>query len=236
MNYNETTKVAHSLHCGHTFCKACIKNIQEYGNSAYLECPTCRSETKCKVEDVAQNFLVMEMIRNLKMMGPAEAVPVKEPKLARGAQRERTIDEMVDQKYRHLIADVKGELMAKFDDMRESLRKSTIHSVQSELDTLSDNVLEAVRDANYETSESEFEEETDEHDIDSQSMISTSTAYSMSSLPIADESTFIVRNPVDSTSEFSDEEESDSESNDTDSNDGSSEMSDKTSHISSDSE
>ena len=78
------------------------------------------------------------MIRKLEMMGPAEAASVKEPKRARAARRERTIDEMVDEQYRQLIADVKGELMLKFEDLRERLRKSAIRKFSDNPDYFSE--------------------------------------------------------------------------------------------------
>ncbi|EGT34157.1 hypothetical protein CAEBREN_06458 [Caenorhabditis brenneri] len=236
-NYNETTKVAQMLHCGHTFCMDCIKNIQKYGNSAHLECPSCRSETKCDIDAVPTNFLVMEIMQKLQIMGPAEVAPVKAPKLARDAQRERTIDELVDEKYRALIADVKAELMAKFEALRESLGKSALHAVHSELDCLTDNVMDAVRDAYDGMSDSELEtqEDEDETEGDDGNMTTLSTANSdFSNGHNANESTFVVTNTFrrnesecDST-EDSEEEGSSSEYDDSESNDGCSEMSEVT--------
>ncbi|EGT45484.1 hypothetical protein CAEBREN_00409 [Caenorhabditis brenneri] len=236
-NYNETTKVAQMLHCGHTFCMDCIRNIQKYGNSAHLECPSCRSETKCDIDAVPTNFLVMEIMQKLQIMGPAEVAPVKAPKLARDAQRERTIDELVDEKYRALIADVKAELMAKFEALRESLGKSALHAVHSELDCLTDNVMDAVRDAYDGMSDSELEtqEDEDETEGDDGNMTTLSTANSdLSDGHNANESTFVVTNTLhkndsecDST-EDSEEEGSSSEYDDSESNDGCSEMSEVT--------
>ncbi|KAF1769264.1 hypothetical protein GCK72_001080 [Caenorhabditis remanei] len=233
-NFNETTRIAQLLHCGHTFCMECIGNIQKYGNSAYLECPTCRAETKCDLNDIATNFLAMEMIRKLEMMGPAEAASVKEPKRARAARRERTIDEMVDEQYRQLIADVKGELMLKFEDLRERLRKSAIQSAQSELEDLSSTVMEAVRDAYDGISDTEEEESEEDDDVsgdtdnkeddDDLSVVSMSTAMSFASAKSGvieearhtspNSSIVVIKNPLRSSDESSDSssgDESDSE-------------------------
>lgn len=112
-----------------------------------MECPTCRAETKCDLEEIPTNFLVMEMIRQFGLLDPTEMNLAKEPRKARPAEKEPTIDEMIDEQYRQLIADVKGELMSKFDELREDLRKSTMEMAQSELEELSYSVLDAVRDA-----------------------------------------------------------------------------------------
>ncbi|UMM10555.1 hypothetical protein L5515_000270 [Caenorhabditis briggsae] len=167
-NFNETTRIAQMLHCGHTFCSQCVENVQKYGNSAHLECPSCRAETKCDAEKVGTNFLVMEMIRKMGLMGPNEIAPAKEPKRARKEQRERTIDEMIDESYRQLIADVKSELMSKFEELRDGLRKSTIQSVQSELEDLSECILGAVRDAYDGLTDSEGEDDDEQQDEEEQ--------------------------------------------------------------------
>ncbi|CAL2029992.1 unnamed protein product [Caenorhabditis brenneri] len=243
-NYNETTKIAQMLHCGHTFCMDCIRNIQKYGNSAHLECPSCRSETKCDIDAVPTNFLVMEIMQKLQIMGPAEVAPVKAPKLARDAQRERTIDELVDEKYRALIADVKTELMAKFEALRESLGKSALHAVHSELDCLTDNVMDAVRDAYDGMSDSELETQEDEdetedgHNANEVSRPRRESFVMRQFISIRNifrrRSTFVVTNTFhknesecDST-EDSEEEGSSSEYDDSESNDGCSEMSEVT--------
>lgn len=77
--FNETTKLARSLHCGHTFCTECIRNVQNYGNSPHLECPTCRAETKSNIENVAPNFSIMaEAEREVSNMAEALAGAVSE--------------------------------------------------------------------------------------------------------------------------------------------------------------
>ncbi|PIC35169.1 hypothetical protein B9Z55_014606 [Caenorhabditis nigoni] len=163
-NFNETTRIAQMLHCGHTFCSQCVENVQKYGNCAYLECPSCRAETKCDAEKVGINFLVMEMIQKIGLMGPNEIAPPKEPKRARKEQRERTIDEMIDESYRQLIADIKSELMVKFEELRDGLRKSTIQSVHSELEDLSERVLGAVRDAYDGLTDSENDDDQEDEE------------------------------------------------------------------------
>ncbi|ULU09606.1 hypothetical protein L3Y34_014181 [Caenorhabditis briggsae] len=102
------------------------------------------------------------------LMGPNEIAPAKEPKRARKEQRERTIDEMIDESYRQLIADVKSELMSKFEELRDGLRKSTIQSVQSELEDLSECILGAVRDAYDGLTDSEGEDDDEQQDEEEQ--------------------------------------------------------------------
>ncbi|PIC55119.1 hypothetical protein B9Z55_000529 [Caenorhabditis nigoni] len=163
--FNETTRIAQMLHCGHTFCSQCVKNVQKYGNRAHLKCPSCRAETNCDPDKVGTNFLVMEMIRKIGLMGPNEIAPAKR---SRKEERERKIDEMIDESYRQLIVDVKSGLMVKFEEFRDGLRKSTIQSVQSELEILNECVLDAVSDACNKFTDSEGEDDDEqEEDITS---------------------------------------------------------------------
>ncbi|CAO4374543.1 unnamed protein product [Caenorhabditis nigoni] len=221
-NFNETTRIAQMLHCGHTFCSQCVENVQKYGNCAYLECPSCRAETKCDAEKVGINFLVMEMIQKIGLMGPNEIAPPKEPKRARKEQRERTIDEMIDESYRQLIADIKSELMVKFEELRDGLRKSTIQSVHSELEDLSERVLGAVRDAydgltdseNDDDQEDEEEQEEDKsiqlesaRDSDGESVMSIER-----NTPSPTSSVIIVENPMRSSEDSNSSDASSSSS------------------------
>ncbi|CAI2307735.1 unnamed protein product [Caenorhabditis sp. 36 PRJEB53466] len=156
MNYNETTKAARMLHCGHTFCTECIKSVRNYGNSAYLECPTCRSETKCAISDLAPNYLVMEMVRKFGFMGAAVAEPPV-VRRSRATRRVQKIEEMIDESYRQLIITVKADLLQKFDDLKENMSYST---VRRELDQLCGSVEDAVRDAYSGYSESESDHDS----------------------------------------------------------------------------
>lgn len=162
-NYNETTKLARGLHCGHTFCTECIKTMQKYGNSAYLECPSCRAETKCDIAAVSTNFAIMELIRKCGFLGPEKP---EEPPMKQAAQPqlEQTIDELIDEGYRLLIADVKADLMAKFEQLRDVSKTSTIEATKADLEVLCDSVKEAVYEADLEYSYDEEESDEDEEE------------------------------------------------------------------------
>ncbi|CCD61221.1 RING-type domain-containing protein [Caenorhabditis elegans] len=146
--FNETTKLARSLHCGHTFCTECIRNVQNYGNSPHLECPTCRAETKSNIENVAPNFSIMELARNFGLLGP----PVDAPRTSSSCCSNKTNrDEMIDNKFRELLVEVKSSLIHHFDVFRIKSQLWSLAEAEREVSNMAEALAGAVSECYYDS-------------------------------------------------------------------------------------
>jgi len=62
--YNLENRLPRHLDCQHTLCSECLLNIQKNFSSSkfYVKCPTCKTKTKKRLEDIPRSLLTIQLM------------------------------------------------------------------------------------------------------------------------------------------------------------------------------
>ncbi|CAL4110112.1 unnamed protein product [Meganyctiphanes norvegica] len=76
--YNEGNHRPLILPCGHTLCKACVNNVATEHQRTVIQCPICRKNHTINCDELATNYVVIDLLRGSGNLGQSSERPVPE--------------------------------------------------------------------------------------------------------------------------------------------------------------